>query len=302
LTALREQELVTYEDLTLDGRKIRASASKDSAHRYPTLATHRDEATKRVERLQQERDAKVDDWNQQHAAQLRAAEERQQRLEAALHMVQQRTQEREPGGRSEPSETRASETDPDARKMKLADGGFQLAYNVQTVTDLESGVIVAVAVVDQACDNGLLAPMVAQAEAVTGVPVVQVLIDAGYSSQADVQALEEQGVTVLMPSRNEAKEKAQGQDPYAPKRRDTKELKRWRSRLGDEWYRVVYRRRAPVAEGVHGQQSNRGFKRFRLRGLAKVRTEVFWQALAHNFSVLLRHQWLSPDKFCLVTG
>jgi len=53
-----------------------------------------------------------------------------------------------------------------------------------------------------------------------------------------------------------------------------------------------YRRRAPVAEGVHAQQANRGWQRFRLRGLAKVRTEAFWQALAHNVARLLA--WGAP--------
>jgi hypothetical protein len=105
------------------------------------------------------------------------------------------------------SETRASQTDADACKMKFAAGGYHLAYNVQTVTDVSSGLIVTIDVVEQGCDNGLLATLVNHAQTVTGVPVETVVADAGYSSRAEVQALEEQGLTVVMPSKNEAKDR-----------------------------------------------------------------------------------------------
>ena len=62
--------------------------------------------------------------------------------------------------------------------------------------------------------------------------------------------------------------------------------------MGLESTRELYKRRAPVAEGVHARQSNRGFKRFRLRGLVKARTESLWHALAHNFRILVAKSWL----------
>lgn len=295
LTALREQGLVTYDELTVDGRKVPANASKETLHRVGTLTTHRQEAADRVARLRAEGDAKAGAASQREAAQRRGAADRLRRLDAALATLTVRTQDRV-AGRGDPAETRASETDADARKMKMSDGGFRPALNVQTVTETASGLIVAVDVVDQACDNGLLATMMGQAAAATGVPVQRVLADAGYSSAADVGALEEAGTEVYMPARNERKEKQAGTDPYAPKRRDTKPVARWRARMGLEAARAIYQKRAPVAEGSHARQSNRGFKRFRLRGLVKARTESLWHALAHNIRILRTRKWLSEGK------
>jgi transposase len=295
LAALRVQGLVTYTEVTLDGRKVPANANKDSMHRVATLTKHHQEAKERVARLRADRDVKGSDGSRREAAQRQAAADRLRRLEAALGTLKTRTKEREEG-RSDPAETRVSETDPDARKMKMHDGGYRPAFNVQTVAETQSGLIVAVDVVDQASDNGLLASMMGQAETVTGVKVERALVDAGYSSAADVETLETAGTEVYMPIKNEKKEKAAGKDPYAPKRRDSAHVARWRQRMGLEASRAIYKRRAPVAEGVHAQQSNRGFKRFRLRGLTKARTESLWHALAHNFQILVARKWLTPGK------
>ena len=70
-------------------------------------------------------------------------------------------------------------------------------------------------------------------------------------------------------------------------RRKIQPVAAWRARMGTAEARQHYRRRAPVAEGVHAQQSNRGWRRFRLRGLGKVRSEACWQSLAHNVVKLL---------------
>ena len=90
-----------------------------------------------------------------------------------------------------------------------------------------------------------------------------------------------------MPPSNERKEKERGQDPYRRKRGDRDPVAAWRQRMGTAAARERYRRRAPVAEGVHARQSNRGWKRFGLRGLVKAQVEALWQALVHNLRVLL---------------
>ena len=187
LVALREQGLVSYSERTLDGRKVPANAHKETMHRVATLTKHREEARERVSRLQAEREAKGGDGSRREAAQHRAADDKLRRRDAAFETLRTRTQERE-DGRGDPAETRASETDADARKMKMPDGGYRPAFNVQTATEAASGLIVMVDVVDQASDNGLLASMVDQAEQATGAKAKRVLADAGYSSSADVES------------------------------------------------------------------------------------------------------------------
>ena len=289
LATLTERGLLAVKAVAVDGRKIPANASKESFHREATLDRHRLEAEQHVAALREQRALAQATSSQQAAARRRAAAERQQRLDAALATVRQRQAERAASGRAnaKPAEARASETDSDARKMKRSHGGFEPAFNVQTATDIDSGLIVAVQVLEQASDNELLAPLVEQATANLGRSPQQALADAGYSDAEDVEKLETAQIEVLMPPKNERKEKEQGQDPYRRKRRDSEAIAAWRERMGTAEARERYSRRAPVAEGVHAQQSNRGWKRFRLRGLVKAQVEATWQALVHNLCVLL---------------
>jgi transposase len=289
LATLSEHGLLTAKAIAVDGRKIPANASKESFHREPTLNRHRQEAEEHVAALREQRAHAQASSNQQAAARRRAAEDRQQRLDQALTKVKQRQGERAARGRADakPEEARVSETDADARKMKRSHGGYEPAFNVQTATDVDSGFIVAVTVVDQASDNGQLVPLVEQATANVGRAPEQTLSDAGYMDKENVEQLEADGIEVLMPPKNERQDKEQGKDPYRRKRDDSDHIAAWRQRMGTEEARQRYRRRAPVAEGVHAQQSNRGWKRFRLRGLVKAQVEATWQALAHNLCVLL---------------
>ena len=302
LAALRKQGLVDYKEVTLDGRKVPANAGKESMHRAKTLAEHEAEAAGRVAKLHAERDAKGGEASVREAARRRGAEDRLARLRAARATLAERTQERTDAKSGDPAQTRASETDPDARKMKMSDGGYRPAFNVQTVTETTAGLITAVRVTADASDNGLLEPMVRQSRAKTGVRPTAALVDAGYSSARDVEALEKARGKVFMPPKNARRESEEGKDPYAAKRRDSKELRRWRKRQGTEAGRARYRRRAPVAEGTHARQSNRGFKRFRGRGLVNATTEVLWQALAHNLSIMMRHDWTIGGKLRPAVG
>lgn len=287
IAALRQQGLIDLAEVTLDGRKIPANASKDCYRREGTLQRHLDEAEQHLRHLQAQRQAGAS--ARQAAAQLRAARDRHERLQRALAVVRQRQEQRRQANRkaSPPEEARANETDPDAAKMKMPDGGYRQAYNVETVTDVRSGLIVTVAVTNQGSDNGQLGALMGQLRQEQQALPGAVLVDSGFADQEDVASLESQGVQVLMPPKNERQEQRQGKDPYARKRRDSAAVAGWRARMGQPGARAQYQRRAPVAEGVHAQQANRGWRRFRLRGLAKVLVEAIWQALAHNVVRLL---------------
>jgi hypothetical protein len=251
------------------------------------LEQHRAEAEQHVAALSRQRVASGLRSREQ-AAQERAACERADRLRRAVSEVRRRQELRRQSKRadSKPEEARASESDPDAARMKMPHGGFALAYNVQTVTDTKHGLIVTVEATNQGSDNGYLKPMLEQVQREQGVIPGAALADGGYSDAGDVDALEAQGVIVYMPPRDERKDQEAGRDPYAPKRRDTARVQAWRARMGTATARQAYRRRAPVAERVHAQAANRGWRRCRLRGLAKVTREARWQALGHNWSRL----------------
>lgn len=91
-------------------------------------------------------------------------------------------------------EPRVSTTDPAARVMKQADGGFGVNYNLQVVTDTGSQIIVGVRVTNQGADQGLALPLEREVEARTGQQPERYLMDGGYVDLEDITALEAQGI------------------------------------------------------------------------------------------------------------
>jgi transposase len=136
VAALLHQGLVSLNRVAQDGMRVRASAGSSSFARRPKLEDALVQAEAQVKALKREADDEDGsaESRRQQAAEQRAAEERAARIRQALEQlpeIQQKMERRKTGS----SETaRASTTDPEARRMKMADGGFRPAYNVQFVT------------------------------------------------------------------------------------------------------------------------------------------------------------------------
>src|SRR5665811_796588 len=99
------------------------------------------------------------------AARERAARERAERVRHALaHLpaIEATKKRKAKHGGKPASDARTSTTDPQARVMKMADGGWRPAYNAQLVTDTGSQVIVGLDVTNAGTDHGQLGPMVRQ--------------------------------------------------------------------------------------------------------------------------------------------
>src|SRR3546814_8282366 len=83
-------------------------------------------------------------------------------------------------------EPRASTTDGAARVMRMADGGFRPAYNVQLASVAQAQVIVGVAIDTSGSDRGLLRPMLEQVARRYGVAPARYLADGGFTRNADL--------------------------------------------------------------------------------------------------------------------
>ncbi len=277
---------MTVERVAQDGARTRASAGKASFERRETL----EESLREAEQLVQKLAAELDEdpaaaSRREKAAKKRAADERLERVQAALVAcaeVEAIKQKR--GGSSLKTPARGSTTDPDARNMKMANGGFNPAYNVQFATDTQHQVIVGVDVVKEGSDAGLIVPMVEQIEQRTGVRPKELLVDGGYSSHEEIEALNdpEQGYKVYMPVKAAANQLARGEDPYAARDDESARQTEWRTRMGTEAAKTIYKQRASTAECVNALARQRGLTQFRVRGLEKVRTAALWFAVAHN--------------------
>ncbi len=165
--------------------------------------------------------------------------------------------------------------------MKMPDGGFRPAYNVQLATDGASGVIVGVKVVN-AADSGQAAPMEEQVAQRTGVHPKDDRMDGGFATKEEVTTLEKLGVTVYAPVRLPRNKPEEGR--YQHRYGDSPEVDRWRQRMATEEAKAVYRVRGATAEWANAQVRQHGVSQFNVRGLAKVTSVMLLVAVAHNLS------------------
>lgn len=284
VATLLHQGLIELNRVAQDGMRVRASAGSSSFRRKPTLEQCLLEAETHLEELKQqaEEEGFAED-RRAKAAKERAATERVERIKAALEEREKLVPKMERRKKGSGEKARASTTDPEARKMKMGDGGFRPAYNVQFATTAETLVITGVDVNNQGTDGGLIGPMYDQLGERYGQLPEEYLADCGFVQLDDITKLESSGTKVYMPIKDAEKKIKKGEDPYAPKKGDSEEVQKWRSRMGTEAAKEIYKQRTATAEFPNAGCRNRGLKQFNVRGLVKVKAVSLWQALAHNF-------------------
>jgi transposase len=279
VAALLAEDLVDLNRVAQDGMRVRASAGAASFRRRPTLEEALTQAEAQVEALRVEaaEDPAASD-RREKAARPRAARERAERVKAALGRLPELEARRKAG---EADKARCSTTDPEATVMKMADGGFRPAYNVQFATATDSQVIVGVEVETTGSDAGQMVPMVGQVkERYEAVPA-EVLVDGGFAQHDQIEAAGAPGMgcTVYAPV---PKPKDPRVDRHEPKPGDSAAVAEWRQRMGTDEAKAIYKERAATAECVNALARNRGLILLRVRGLIKVKAIALWHALAHN--------------------
>ena len=289
---LLHHDLVSLNRVAPDGMRVRASAGKSSFRGPTTLQECLQEAEQRVAKLRQEGDDDQGGRSKQEAARRRVAEERLARIEAAIEEQKKLQEQRDQQKRNAGTEARASTTDPEARNMKMGDGGFRPAFNVQFATATDSRVIVGVDVTNEGGDSGQMEPMLDQLQKSYDETPDELIVDAGFSSREDTTRVEQRGVNVFSPIKKEEKLLEKGGDPYARRRGDTDEYYAFRQRMKTPEAKVIYRERCSTAEFPNAGCRNRGLHQFPVRGLLKARAVALLHALAHNFQMILHHKWL----------
>lgn len=279
VAVLREQGLVDLNRVAHDGMRVHASAGAASFHRRATLQECLTEAQEQVARLKEELDDDPAAPSRRHAAaRERAARERAGRLQQALTRLPELEAKRAP---AEKDQARASGTDPEATVMKMADGGFRPASNIEFGADTASLVIAAVAVTTRGSDAGQITPLSDQVHDRHGVYPAETLVDGGFVNLEDIAAAQAppRGTAVYAPV---PEPRDAGRDRYEPRPGDSEAVRQWRQRMGTEAAKAIYRQRASTIECVNAQARNRGLVRLLVRGLRKVRAVALWLALAHN--------------------
>jgi transposase len=291
VAALVDRGLVPLDTLSQDGMRVRASAGGSSFRRKPTLEELQKKAQAHVDRLKREAENEADrkEGNARRtAAQERAARERKERIAEALKQYHTLRDQREKRKKGDGETTRVSATDPDARKMKMASGGFRPAYNVQFVSDADARVIVAVDVTNEGTDGGQLVPLYEKIQSDYGKTPQKILVDSAYATKEGVKHVEQAKTEVVSTVPRAEQLEKHGKDPHAPQKGDSQEYANFRERMQQQEYKDLYKTRPSVAEFPNADCRNRSLRQFRVRGFQKVKAVALWHALAFNFLRMLR--------------
>jgi len=308
VAALAAAGAISLECVAQDGMRVRADAGAASFRRHASLEQHLAEAGELVRQTKQRaKDDPGASSRRAQAARQRAAQEREQRVVQALEQLPQVQAAKRRNG-DEPEDARASTTDADARVMKMGDGGFRPAFNVQLATTCEEQVIVGVAVTNVGSDMAQMAPMVEQVIERTGQTPEQWLVDGGFPAHEQIDAVHRhtQGKTAVIAPVPEPKRKTDTDgdaqprpDKHQRKDGDSEPVAQWRARMAGDDAKGVYKQRAATAECVNALARNRGLQRLPVRGLGKVRAVAYLYALAHN---LMRMVKIAPQLVGLGTS
>jgi transposase len=293
VASLVKQGLVKVRRISQDGMRVRADAGASSFRRKSRLSELLEQAKEQVANTK----ALLEDparsgglSSKRKAAKARAARERQARVERAIAALpaleeKQKKLAKKVARKDKPQklkEPRASTTDADAKVMKMANGGFNPAVNLQFAVDTDSRAVVGVDVSDEGNDHHLSEPMRTQVEQRTGRKVQEHLIDGGYLVKEEVERANAQGVTLYVPPKPPRDKDARGSE-YEPMPGESDVLTAWRTRMGSDEGKELYKQRAATSETVNADfREHRGLDRLRVRGLDKIKCVALWMGLAYN--------------------
>jgi len=297
IARLMQRDLITLKRVSQDGMRVRASAGSSSFRRKTKLKELLIIATEQVNSLKKELDEDAASClNRQTAAKKRASEERLKRLQEALEEhrksiidltnakkkhYKQLTQEKK-------DKIRASTTDPKARKMKMSNGGFNPAYNLQIAVDTESRFIIGGYVTNKGSDYGELLAMFSKIKNKYSKIAREWLVDQGYLDHQDIIKVQKSGCKVYVNPKEQTKK-----NPNEPRCTEDCELAEWRVRMGMDEAKEIYKDRAATSEWVNAGMRNRGLQQMLVRGLRNVSSVLNLHALTHNISraVKLGFSW-----------
>lgn len=292
VAALMSEGMVTFDRTAQDGVRVRASAGSGTFRREERLTSFLVEAEAKVQQLkangQAEEEGKL---TRQQAAKRRAAAERVERLKQALQEIQEvkKTKQRSHKSKAKQKEARASITDPEARVMKMPDGGFRPAYNGEFTVDVSSGVVVGVAGINET-DAGQMIPMLDQLEQRYGASPREHLVDGGFVTQADLDTAFERQIAVYapLPEEKPEEEPSEGEKGGQRYQNQTPSAIAWYERMKSEEGKCIYKQRSASIEWVNALARNRGLYQFLVRGKQKIKAILLWFALVHNLWVVYR--------------
>jgi Transposase DDE domain len=281
LEMARGMNLGRLGQVAIDSTRIHAAAARNRLETEEQLRRERARLRRMIRKWQKLCDE--DDPNEGAGTRLRL-----EKLQEQLQAMPRRLEKLRKSGMK-----KVSRTDEDARFLRER-AGFALGYTAEAAVN-EDHLIVGQRVTQNAADNHSLIPMVEEAERQSGAKAEKILADAGFFSLENIEELEARRLEVYVPDSNLAREMNTGQ--RCPRIRLGKTQRRMRRKLRGPTGQAVYRRRKALIEPVWGTlKEQRGMRRFRLRGLKKVKIEFTLAAISFNLTRLLAHRQSGPTN------
>lgn len=319
-------EVLQLGNISLDGSKIHADASKSKAVSYERLLALETQLCQEVDALfiLAEQADKVGSFDPQAEIGMREhhlrglaeakavlemrakADYEQARAEYEAKMKKREAKAKrtgkKPGGRAPKPPTpgpgkknQYNFTDPESRIMKNGNNaGFEQSYNAQTAVDQESLLVVANTLSNHPNDMQEALPTVDAIPLALGMPEAAAL-DAGYFSEGNVRGLLERGIEPYIATGREPHHAAWQSllNPVAPPPTDAPLALHMAYKLQSELGKLIYGVRKCTVEPVIGIiKEVMGFRQFSLRGQDKAAGEWNLVCLAFNFRRL--HTLLMP--------
>lgn len=288
--------------VAIDGSKVQANASKHKAMSYGRMREKTTQLRDDVAALLAQAEATdaaedatygADRRGDELPAELRRREDRLARIREAKRALEARAKaEAEDAGKPPATakplpKAQYNFTDPESRIMKTPEG-FAQAYNTQIAVD-ELQWIVGQAVTQETNDKKQLLPMITTITQQSGDTPTQVLADAGYCSEANLTAIAALPVDAFISTRKQKHGERPGPCPRGRIPQTATVVDRMTRKLQTKAGAAVYAARKPMVEPVFGQiKEARGFRRFLLRGHAKVQAEWSLVCTTHNILKLYR--------------
>jgi transposase/IS5 family transposase len=301
LQLCREAGMAKLGRVAVDGTKVKANASKHKAMSYGRMKKAEKDLRKTVRGLLKQArntDAQEDERfgkdrrGDELPEELARAESRLKKIreaKAALEAQARAEAEEEgkdPDDTEPPDKAQRNFTDPESKIQKTRDGFIQ-GYNAQVAVDEEHQVIVAQHVTEASPDVQQLVPAVAAVEQNLGEAPAKVLADAGYWSEANVEALVERGIDPYIATKRQKHSEQAMPAPRGRPRGNLTTRQRMQRKLQTKKGRAEYARRKTIAEPPFGQiKQARGFRQFLRRGLEAVSQEWTLICLVHNLGKL----------------
>ena len=324
LLIAHELGVLTLGDVSLDGTKIDANASKHKAMSWAYAERLEQQLQAEVQTLlaraaavegpgavdldlpaelqrREDRLAKIAEVKteiERRAAARYAEEQAAYEAKRAARAAREQARGRKFGGKPPQAPTpgprpddQVNFTDGDSRIMPVSGGGFEQAYNAQATVTMGTLLIVGTHVTQNPNDKQEMEPAVAE---LAKLPerlgaIERMAADNGYGSAHNVEILVTAGIEPLIAvgrqSHHEALEERLAPVPAAPQNPDA--MSAMKHRLKTKEGKAFYAKRKTTSEPVFGIiKEVMGFRRFLLRGLAAVKGEWRLVCLAFNLKRL----------------